>query len=163
MNYPIVIHKDEDSDYGVTVPDLPGCFSAGSTTDEAIAMAREAIELHLEGLTEEGQVVPQPGTVEQYRDLPDYKGGTWAIVSVDPANLRLKARRINITVPERTLETIDRFARSQGETRSGFLVKAATAYIGRNVGRDAPLSQPRRSSRRAAGRAKGRARTGARK
>ena len=35
MNYPIVIHKDADSDYGVTVPDLPGCFSAGKTLDES--------------------------------------------------------------------------------------------------------------------------------
>ncbi len=51
MRYYIgVIHKDPDSDYGVTVPDLPGCFSAGSTIDEAMAMAREAIELHVEGL-----------------------------------------------------------------------------------------------------------------
>jgi predicted RNase H-like HicB family nuclease len=37
MYFPIAIHKDPDSDYGVTVPDLPGCFSAGSTIDEAIA------------------------------------------------------------------------------------------------------------------------------
>jgi predicted RNase H-like HicB family nuclease len=36
MRYPVVIHKDLDSDYGVTVPDLPGCFSAGTTLDEAL-------------------------------------------------------------------------------------------------------------------------------
>jgi len=59
MNYPIVVHKEEGTDYGVTVPDLPGCFSAGSTMDEAIAMAREAIELHLEGLIEEGMPIPE--------------------------------------------------------------------------------------------------------
>jgi len=50
MRYPVVIHKDQDSDYGVTVPDLPGCFSAGSTVDEAIDNAVEAIECHVEGL-----------------------------------------------------------------------------------------------------------------
>ena len=60
MNYPIVIHKDKGFDYGVTVPDLPGCFSAGGTIDEAMEMAREAIELHLEGLIELGEVVPDP-------------------------------------------------------------------------------------------------------
>ena len=43
---PVVIHKDADSDYAVTVPDLPGCFSAGETLDETLAMAKEAIELH---------------------------------------------------------------------------------------------------------------------
>jgi predicted RNase H-like HicB family nuclease len=129
MNYPIVIHKDRHSDYGVTVPDLPGCFSAGSTIDEALAMAKEAIELHLEGMVEEGQVVPSPGTIEQYKDLPDYAGGVWAVVSVDPSDLRVKAKRINITMPERVLSAVDRFAASHSETRSGLLTKAASAYI----------------------------------
>ena len=54
MIFPIVIHKDANSDYGVTVPDLPGCYSAGETLDETLAWTREAIELHLEGLIAEG-------------------------------------------------------------------------------------------------------------
>ncbi len=41
LNYPILIQKEPRSDYGVIVPDLPGCFSAGRTIDEALAMARE--------------------------------------------------------------------------------------------------------------------------
>ncbi len=49
MRYSVVIHKDPDSDYGVTVPDLPRCFSAGDTMDDALAQAVEAIECHLEG------------------------------------------------------------------------------------------------------------------
>jgi predicted RNase H-like HicB family nuclease len=129
MNYPVAIHKDKGSDYGVIVPDLPGCFSAGRTLDEALAMAKEAIELHLEGLIEEGQVVPRPDRIEDHKDDPDYKGGIWAIVTIDPSNLRLKAKRINITVPERILDAIDRAAKAENETRSGLLVKAATAFI----------------------------------
>ena len=50
MRYPVVIHKDPESDYGVTVPDLSGCFSAGETLDEALLEVVEAIECHLEGL-----------------------------------------------------------------------------------------------------------------
>ncbi len=50
MRYPIVIHKDSHSDYGVTIPDLPGCFSVGSTIEEAINMAQEAAECHIEGI-----------------------------------------------------------------------------------------------------------------
>ena len=46
MRYPVVIHKDPDSDYGITVPDVPGCFSAGETIDEALNGAAEAIECH---------------------------------------------------------------------------------------------------------------------
>ena len=132
MNYPIVIHKDRRSDYGVTVPDLPGCFTAGRTLDEALAMAREAIELHLEGLIEQGQEVPRPGALEDYRDDPRYKSGTWAVVSIAPADLRIKARRINVSIPERVLDAVDRFAKTENETRSGLLVKAATAYIRRS-------------------------------
>ena len=131
MNYPIVIHKDENSDYGVTVPDLPGCFSAGGTMDEALAMAREAIELHLEGLIEDGQPVPAAGRIEDYRTRREYRGGTWAVVTVDPADLRVKAKRVNITMPERILDAVDRFAEAENETRSGLLVKAATDYIAR--------------------------------
>jgi len=136
MNYPIVMHKDRDSDYGVTVPDLPGCFSAGSTVDEAIAMAQEAIELHLEGLIEDGQPVPEPGSIEQHRRRREYKGGLWAIVSIAPSSLRVEAKRINITMPERLLDAVDRFAKARNETRSGLLAKAATAYIRGDPARD---------------------------
>jgi predicted RNase H-like HicB family nuclease len=129
VNYPIIIHKARNSDYGVTVPDLPGCFSAGRTLDEALAMAREAVELHLEGLIEQGQPVPRPGRIEDYKDDPEFKGGTWAVVSISPADLRIKAKRINVSIPERVLDAVDRFAKAENETRSGLLVKAATAYI----------------------------------
>ena len=56
MRYPVVIHKDSDSDYGVTVPDLLGCFTAGDTIDDAIAQATEAIECHIEGLVLDRQL-----------------------------------------------------------------------------------------------------------
>ena len=127
MNYPIAIHKD--SDYGVTVPDLPGCFSAGKTIDDAVAMAKEAIELHIEGLIEEGEVVPEPSDIQAHQDHPDYRGAVWAIVSINPSDLRIRAKRINITMPERVLDAVDRFARSHNETRSGLLTKAVNAYI----------------------------------
>jgi predicted RNase H-like HicB family nuclease len=129
MHYPIVIHKDKKSDYGVTVPDLPGCFSAGSTMDEALAMAREAIELHLEGLIEEGMPIPDANLIEAHRRNADYAGGTWAMVEFDPAHLRTRSKRVNITLPVGVLESIDRFAADQGETRSGLLMKAASDYI----------------------------------
>ena len=129
MIYPVVIHKDANSAYGVTVPDLPGCFSAGSTLDEALAHAREAIELHLEGLIEENVPVPPPQGVEHYQHKREYRGGFWAVVPIDPANLRLKSVRVNITLPERVLDSVDRFAADRGKTRSGLLVEAVTSYM----------------------------------
>jgi predicted RNase H-like HicB family nuclease len=58
--YIALIHKDADSDYGVSFPDLPGCVTAGSTLDEALAMAKEALALHIEGLLEANEDVPAP-------------------------------------------------------------------------------------------------------
>ena len=69
MRYPVLIHKDSDSDYGVTVPDLPGCFSAGESIEEALAMAGEAIELHLEGMKAEGYPIPTPSTESTYLEI----------------------------------------------------------------------------------------------
>ncbi len=83
MYYLIAIHKDPDSDYGVTVPDLPGCFSAGSTVDEAMLMAREAIELYIDTLLDDGHEVPSPTEVETLKQNPDYADAIWAFISVD--------------------------------------------------------------------------------
>ncbi len=131
MNLPIVIHKDRKSDYGVIVPDLPGCFSAGKTLDDVIAMAREAIELHLEGLIADGQPVPRPGSIEKHRKSGDYDDATaWAIVSVDISKLPQKYKRVNFTIPERVLAAVDRCAKREGEPRSRLLVRAVSAYVG---------------------------------
>lgn len=81
--YPIAIHKDPTSSYGVTVPDLPGCFSAGETVEEAISMAREAIEGHAEVLADDGEAVAPPSPIERYRSDPDFADAFWAVVEVE--------------------------------------------------------------------------------
>ena len=83
MRYPVVIHKDPESDYGVTVPDLPGCFSAGGTMDKALQEAVEAIETHLEGLLLDGEPIPAPKSIDEHQTNPDYADGVWALVTVD--------------------------------------------------------------------------------
>jgi predicted RNase H-like HicB family nuclease len=83
MYFPIAIHKEPGADYGVTVPDLPGCFSAGSTIDEAMLMAREAIELYLDTLVEDGRTVPTPSDIEILRNRPEFADAIWAIVAAD--------------------------------------------------------------------------------
>ncbi len=114
MRYPVVIHKDPNSDYGVTVPDLPGCFSAGATMDEALSNAVEAIECHVEGLMLDAEPVPSPKTVESHKDNIDFAGGIWALVDVDLTKLSGKARRVNVTIPERVLSLIDDYASGTG-------------------------------------------------
>jgi predicted RNase H-like HicB family nuclease len=132
MRYPVVIHKDKTSDYGVTVPDLPGCFSAGDTLEDALTHAVEAIECHLEGLLLDGDEIPPAQSVESHLKNKAYAGGTWALVTVDLSRLASKAKRINITLPERVLALVDEQARREGETRSGLLARAALDYIGRH-------------------------------
>ena len=126
MNYPILITKQPRSDFGVIVPDLPGCITTGRTMDEALEMAREAIELHLEGLVEHGQVPPLPRSIDTLRAMRRFAGGTWAVVQVDPAGLRVRVVRVvrvGVTMPQRLLDAIDRHARQSGETRSGLQEK----------------------------------------
>lgn len=131
MLFPIVIHKDEESVYGVSVPDLPGCFSAGDTFEEAVESAREAIACHLEGLLLDDEPVPAKAPFEAHRANRDYEGGTWALVAIDISKLTSKAKRVNITVPARVLAIVDQAAAREGETRSGLLVRAALSYLER--------------------------------
>ena len=129
MRYPVVIHKDPNSDYGVSLPDLPGCFSAGSTIEEAINMALEAAECHIEGLLIDSEPIPTPKDIEIHRDNSDFKDGIWALVEIDISKLSLKSKRINITMPERLIRTVDHYAKRSGSTRSGLLSQAVTEYM----------------------------------
>ena len=87
MRYSIVIHKDPDSDYGVIVPDLPGCFTAGETIEDALRHAMEYIECYLEGLLLDSEPIPIGKNIAFHKNNPDYVDGKWESVSVDLAAL----------------------------------------------------------------------------
>jgi len=129
MKYPILIQKDAQSDYGVIVPDLAGCFSAGQTVEEAIDNAQEAILTHVEGLLIDNDPVPAPMSIKDLKEHYRDKGSLWAIVEVDFSKLSKKMARVNISVPENLLSKIDSYATKTGATRSGMLVNAALEYI----------------------------------
>jgi len=88
MFYLIAIEPgDENHSWGVMVPDLQGCHSAGENLTECLTNAREAIELHLEGLAEEGQVIlAQPDLTINHHENPDYQGCIWGVVEVTVPN-----------------------------------------------------------------------------
>ncbi len=130
--YYAVVHKDEDSAFGVTFPDLPGCFSAGDSLDEAIMNTKEAIELWMESVIEEGTPIPAAASITKHQADPDFAGWIWALVEVDLSRLSGKAKRVNITLPERVLSAIDQAAARFGDTRSGLLAKAALEYVDRH-------------------------------
>jgi len=126
MRYPIAIEPGSDTTaFGVVVPDLPGCFSAGDTLDEAIANAEEAVEAWIEAALEEGQDIPRPSSVARWANEAEYSGWTFGIVQLDPAALDDSIERINITIPRRILHRLDQRAREQGESRSGMIARMA--------------------------------------
>ena len=125
MKLPIVLHTDDGVRYGVTVPGLPGCFSAGNTLDEALDSVREAIDLHLEGMAEEGEPLLEPRSLAEYQADPDYADGVWAVVEVDVSRVEGKTEKVNITLPRNLIRRIDEAARTRGSSRSGFLAEAA--------------------------------------
>jgi predicted RNase H-like HicB family nuclease len=128
--YPIAIEPgDAGHAYGVVVPDLPGCFSAGDTLEEAYANARAAIASHLEVLLDEGMAIPVRGALDQHRKDPSYAGWLWGLVEVPNIPAMKKSVRINISLPEALVEEIDDYVRAHHLTRSGFLAKAATTAI----------------------------------
>lgn len=83
MRYPIALHTDDGKCFGVTVPDIPGCFSAGASEDEALENVREAILGHLELLAEDGEDVPSALPVSEYEHCPEFQGVTWRVVEVN--------------------------------------------------------------------------------
>jgi predicted RNase H-like HicB family nuclease len=123
VNYIALIHKDADSDHGVSFPDFPGVISAGASLDDARAMAEEALALHVEGMVEDGDAIPEPSSLEAVMADAVNRDGVAIIVRL--ATEAKKAVRVNITLPEDALRDIDRFADARGLTRSGLLVQAA--------------------------------------
>ncbi|ANF56112.1 type II toxin-antitoxin system HicB family antitoxin [Halotalea alkalilenta] len=134
MLFPIAIERGDDTHaYGVAVPDMPGCFSAGDTLEEALANVHEAIEGYLEVQTEYGEPLPQAHSIEHHLGNPDYEGWIWAVVDVDLTPYLGKSHKINVTLPDLLVKQIDDFVASNpsDKSRSGFLSRVALAELAR--------------------------------
>lgn len=120
--YPVVIHKDDDSDYGTEVPDLPGCYSAGSTLSEALNATREAIYAHLEGMAQDGELAPGPSDLSDIRLSKSHAGAVaFAAVEIDVSKVSAEIERVNITLPKWLISSID----ASESNRSRFLAQSA--------------------------------------
>ncbi|WP_027191761.1 type II toxin-antitoxin system HicB family antitoxin [Fundidesulfovibrio putealis] len=121
MFFPAAIFIEEGKAYGVTLPDIPGCNTAGDTLEEALGNVQEAVELLLEDASRK----PASAGLEAYKDDPLYKDAVWAMVNVDLGFLDERTVRVNVSFPAGTLEEIDKAAKGRGLTRSAFLTRAA--------------------------------------
>ena len=141
MEYIAYLHKDRKSDFGVSFPDFPGCVTAGKTLDEARRMAGEALALHIRGMVEDGEAVPDPSTIDDVVEDPSMQGAVAFLVGVDLE----KTVRVNITARESQIELIDRLARQAGMTRSAYMVQSA---LNRSVRQGDPASRRRVAKRK---------------
>lgn len=131
MRYIAFIHKDPDSIYGVSFPDVPGCISAGDTIDDAVRNAVEALSGHVRMLEADGDPVPSPRDFDAIMNDPDLaedrEGAMTTIVPL--VRDRGSSTRINVSLDLGLLEAIDAAARERGQTRSAFLASAARREI----------------------------------
>lgn len=123
--YHAVVHKDEDSAWGVHFPDLPGCFSAADDLADVQANASEAVMLYLEG-----QKAPEPSAIEKIRQMAadDLAEGAF-LLAVPYVYVSNRPQRINISIDRGVLDAIDAAATARKLTRSAFLTEAARNEI----------------------------------
>lgn len=121
VTYIALLRKDKDTAFGVHFPDFPGCITAGKSLEEAHKRASEALRLHIKGMLEDGDSIPEPSLLDDIMADPANAGAVPFLV-VAPET---RTKRINITVPESDLETIDAYARNHNMSRSAFLLEAA--------------------------------------
>lgn len=126
MLYPIYVHQEEGSAYGVTFPDFPGCFAAADEAQGIAAAAQEAFEAHFHN---DGDSVPPPSDLGQLMRDPEYSDGSWMQVEIDVNKVSTKAVRLNITLPENVLHQIDAAAHARHMSRSAFLQQSALKEI----------------------------------
>jgi predicted RNase H-like HicB family nuclease len=131
MRYSVFVHKDPDSSFGVMFPELPGCFSAGETLDEALVNAGEALAMHIEGMEEDGEEVPLPLPIEIIVSDPRFaearEGGV--IASVPLVRDLGSTTRINVSLDLGLLRAIDGEAKRRKQTRSAFIASAMRREI----------------------------------
>jgi predicted RNase H-like HicB family nuclease len=118
--------------YGVTVPDLPGCTSGGSTTDEALHNAVEAVRMWAEDAIADGDKLPQPRAAETLRADPEVAKSIaeGAVLAIVPLLLDAgRPAKANLSIDAGLLAAIDEAAKARGLTRSAFLASAAREKI----------------------------------
>jgi len=128
-SYIALIRKTPTDLYSVDFPDFPGCISGGDTLEEAKESAQEALRGHVQVMVDYGDPIPDASSLDDIMEDPDNRDAVAFLIEVPS----LKAKRINISVPEADLPTIDGYASQCRMSRSAFLVWAAKRVIKNHV------------------------------
>jgi predicted RNase H-like HicB family nuclease len=121
--YIALLRKEPTTDFGVDFPDFPGCVTAGKTLDQARKMAAEALELHVEGMVEDQEPIPEPSSLDAI--MSDLENRNAVAFLVETTTQPAKSVRINVMLPQDVIVAIDRVTKN----RSRFLAEAAKAKL----------------------------------
>ena len=118
-----LLRKEPNSDYGVDFPDFPGCVTAGTDLEDARRIAAEALALHVEGMSQDNEPIPEPSSLETIMADPHNRDAMGFLVDV--ATKPSHTVRLNVTLPEDLVQAID----AATSNRSRFLAEAAQAKL----------------------------------
>ena len=121
--YTAVVHQQDETAFGLTFPDLPGCFAAADSWSDISRAATEALDLWFEDRPD-----VEPAALDEVRKREDVAaelaaGAVLMPVPYIPADTAME--RVNVSIERGLLRSIDQFAKSRGMTRSSFLASAA--------------------------------------
>jgi predicted RNase H-like HicB family nuclease len=126
-----LIHEENGS-FGISFPDFPGAVSGGETAEEAIRRGSALLTFHVAGMVEDGETLPAlRGLAELKADPRFVEHAEGAVVALVPFEFPTKAVRINISIEESLLGSIDASASAAGQSRSGWLADAARERLRR--------------------------------
>ena len=130
--YFALVHKDRDSAYGISFPDLPGCFSAADDEDDIFQQAQSALTL----FASDEDALPNARTVSQLRADPDVRAeiAAGAFVIAVPLIIVTRKLRYNLMLDADLVEGVDATARSLGVSRSEFVSEAIGQRLKGQVG-----------------------------
>ncbi|MCG3085591.1 type II toxin-antitoxin system HicB family antitoxin [Anoxybacillus sp. LAT_35] len=124
--YPAIFDYDSDG-ISVEFPDLPGCFTCGDTEEEAFQMAKEAMALHLYGLEQENEEIPQPSKVSEIQ-TEKHQVVVFVEVWMPPFRHEMenKAVKKTLTIPK----WLDDLAKQYNVNYSQILQEALKKHLG---------------------------------
>lgn len=121
--YTALVHQEGDSAYGLTFPDLPGCFAAADNWDAISTAATEALDLWFE---DQPDVKPAPlDAIRKRPDVAKAMAEGAVLLPVPYISADTAVERVNVTMERSLLRAIDETAKARGLTRSSFLASAA--------------------------------------
>lgn len=133
MYFPVIVHKEANSDYGVIVPDCPGVFSGGQTLEEALENVEEALALRF--CDDQECLLPRPSSIEAILASEDATNGAVILLDLDPGIIEAAPGALaHLTLPLALKDKIDSLANARGITSAELVADALACLTGKSNG-----------------------------